>query len=87
MVVSLLGVLADHPSPFQQVVGDVAAHHLALPVKVDLDELAKSARVVVPRRFGVAESLQDGVGVEDLLLEGARAPAKVVAEVLEDVPR
>ena len=54
---------------------------------MDLDELAEAGAVVVPRGLGVAEGLQDGVGVEDLLLEGARAPAKVVAEVLEDVPR
>ena len=54
---------------------------------MDLDELAEAGAVVVPRGFGVAEGLQDGVGVEDLLLEGARAPAKVVAEVLEDVPK
>ena len=52
---------------------------------MDLDELAEARAVVVPRRLGVAERLQDGVGVEDLLLEGPRAAAKVVAEVLEDV--
>ena len=67
-------------------VGPVSLYTPVLRVEVDLDELAEAGAVVVPCRFGVAEGLQDGVGVEDLLLEGARAPAKVVAEVLQDVP-
>ena len=37
---------------------------------MDLDELAEARAVVVPGRLGVAERLQDGVGVQDLLLQG-----------------
>jgi hypothetical protein len=46
VVVALLGVLADHPRPLQQVVRDIAASHLTPPVKVDLDEFAKSEKTV-----------------------------------------
>ena len=50
-----------------------------------LDELAEAGAVVVPRGLGVAERLQDGIGVEDLLLERPRVAAEVVAEVLQHV--
>ena len=36
---------------------------------MDLDELPESGRVVVPHRLGVAEGLQDRVGVQDLLFK------------------
>ena len=36
---------------------------------MDLDELPESGRVVVAHSLGVAEGLQDRVGVQDLLLK------------------
>ena len=85
VVVALFRALADHPGPFEQVVRDVAAGDLALGVEVDLDELAEPRAVVVPRRLGVAESLQDGIGVQQLLFEGPGLNPVAVAEVLQDV--
>ena len=75
MVVSLVLALRDDSGSLQQVVGDVAAHHAALGVEVDLDELAEPRRVVVASRLSVSERLQDRVGVENLGLqrEGIRA--------------
>jgi hypothetical protein len=46
VVVALLRVLAHHAGPLQQVVRDIAASHLTPPVKVDLDEFAKSEKTV-----------------------------------------
>ena len=56
----------DDSGPLQQVVTDVASHHLAPGVEMDLDEFAKARRVVVPGSFGVAKWLQYGIGIEDL---------------------
>ena len=77
----------DYAGLLEEVLLDLGALDDALLVEDDVDVLAEAGGVVVADGLGVAEGLQDGVGVEDLLLEGARAPAKVVAEVLEDVPR
>ena len=69
---------------------DVAAHHAARTVEVDLDELAEAGGVVVPGGLGVAESLQDGVGLQDLLLQAALALAGlpvVITQVFQDVLR
>ena len=48
-------ILMDDSGPLQQVVTDVASHHLAPGVEMDLDEFAKARRVVVPGSFGVAK--------------------------------
>mmetsp|Transcript_33071 Transcript_33071/g.93601 ORF Transcript_33071/g.93601 Transcript_33071/m.93601 type:complete len:262 (-) Transcript_33071:524-1309(-) len=50
------------------------------PVEEYVDQLAKARRVIVPERFGVAEALQDGVGLEDAVLNAraARQPRQVL---------
>ena len=90
VVVPLCLALAHHPRPLQEVVRDVAANHAARSVEMYLDKLAEARGVVVPGGLGVAEGLQDGVGLQDLLLQGALALAGlavVITEVFQDVLR
>ena len=42
-------------------------------VEVNPDELSKTGGVVVPHSLGVAPSLKDGVGLDDLVLKGGLA--------------
>lgn len=62
MVISLLGTLSANATFLQQIMRDVAAHHLALAIVVHLDELAETGRVVVASGLGIAEGLQHGIG-------------------------
>lgn len=62
MVVSLLGTLSANATFLQQIMRDVAAHHLALAIVVHFDELAETGRVVVASGLGIAEGLQNGIG-------------------------
>lgn len=61
------------------------ADDLELLVKVHLHELPEPGAVVVPRGLGVAERLQHGVGVQDLLLDGPGLGTVAVAEVPQKV--
>ena len=61
VVVALLLALRDDAGLFEQVVRDEAAGHRQTLTEVDLDELAEARAVVVPRRFGVAERLQQRI--------------------------
>ena len=61
--VPLPGLLQHDPRLLQQVVGDVAADRVVLKVEVDIHVLAEAGRVVVPVRLGVAERLQNRVGL------------------------
>lgn len=57
---------------------DVAGGHLARLGEVDPDELAEARGVVVAHRLRVAERLQHGVGLDDLVLQRrARLPCTI----------
>lgn len=62
MVISLLGTLSANATFLEQIMGDVAADHLALAIVVHLDELAETGRIVVASGLGIAEGLQHGIG-------------------------
>lgn len=58
-------VLLYDPRFFQQVVCDDAPHRIALVVELDVHVLAEATAVVVAIGFGVAETLQDGVALDE----------------------
>lgn len=75
-------VTGDHARLLEEVVVDLGAPDLAVVlVEVDVDELAEPAGVVVARRLGVPEGLQQRVRREDLRLDGH------VLQLLPDDPR
>jgi hypothetical protein len=47
----------------------ICARNVAAGIKIDADELAESAGIVVLHGLGVAEGLQNGIGLEQLLLQ------------------
>lgn len=61
MIVPLLWTLRADPTLLQEVMGDVAPHHRASGVKVNLHEFAKARGVVVPSCLGVAKRFQDRI--------------------------
>ena len=65
----LLRLLVGDPGLFQQVDLHVGPRQLSRLVEVDPDELAEARAVVVPHGLGVAKRLQDGVRLDDLVLE------------------
>ena len=65
----LLRLLVGDPGLFQQVDLHVGPRQLSRLVEVDADELAEARAVVVPHGLGVAKGLQDGVRLDDLVLE------------------
>ena len=69
VIVALLLGLRDEARLLEQVLLDLGALDDALLVEVDVDVLAEAARVVVAYRLGVAERLEDRIGLEYLLLD------------------
>ena len=69
MVRPLLRLLERDPRLFQEVDLHVCARELSRLVEVDPDELAEAGAVVVPHGLGVAERLEDGVRLDDLVFE------------------
>merc|ERR1711970_435725 len=57
----------------EQVDDHVGSRQLTGGVEVDTDELSEPGGVVVPHSLGVAPSLEDGVGLDDLVLKGGLA--------------
>lgn len=91
VVVALAVLQPRHPTLFQQVVHYLGTHHRLLftprdVVELNLYELAKTRRIVVPQSLGVSEALQEWIAVEDLPLDGLLLslgclawPAQIVA--------
>ncbi|KAG5455370.1 MAG: hypothetical protein BJ554DRAFT_5232, partial [Olpidium bornovanus] len=69
VVIALLFRLVSHPGLFQQVALDVRAHDLASSIELDPDELSEPGRIVVPDGLRVAEGFQNGIRLQNLLLQ------------------
>ena len=68
--VSLRVVDADDATALEEVRPDRRAADPVLLIELNLHEFAEPRRVVVAHRLGVAESFQQRVGLEHLLLHG-----------------
>ena len=73
VVATLQRLLVGETGLLEQVDDHVSSRQLSGGVEVDTDELSKPGRVVVPHGLGVAPSLEDGVGLDDLVLKGGLA--------------
>ena len=73
VVATLKGLLVGETGLLEQVDHHVSSGQLSGGVEVDTDELSKPAGVVVPHGLGVAPSLEDGVGLDNLVLKGGLA--------------
>jgi hypothetical protein len=65
--------LTDDTGLLEEVVDDATPDDGAVVVEVDGDEFTEARGVVVSKSFGISESLEDGIGGEDLLLEIGRS--------------
>merc|ERR1719376_2014365 len=73
MVATLQRLLVGETGLLKQVDDHVSSRKLTSGVEVDTDELSEPGRVVVPHGLGVAPSLKDGVGLDNLVLKGGLA--------------
>merc|ERR1719454_1634066 len=73
VVATLQRLLVGETGLLEQVDDHVGSRQLTGGVEVDTDELSKPGRVIVPHGLGVAPSLKDGVGLDDLVLKGGLA--------------
>ena len=69
MVATLQRLLVSQTRLLEQVDNHVGSGQLSGGVEVDSDELSEPGGVVVPHSLGVAEGLQDGVGLDHLVLQ------------------
>lgn len=67
--VALAAHLGHHAGLLQEVVQDIAADRSALEVKLDVHVLAEARGVVVAVRLGIAEGLQHGIALQQLVLD------------------
>ena len=65
----LVGGLVGHTGLLKEIGLNISSSHLAHVVEPDTDELSKPGGVVIPHGLGVAVGLQDGVGLDDLVLQ------------------
>ena len=73
VVATLQRLLVGETRLLQQVDDHVGSGQLTGGVEVDTDELSKPRRVIIPHGFGITPSLEDGVGLDDLVLKGGLA--------------
>ena len=71
MVATLERLLVGETGLLEQVNHHVGSGKLSRGVEVDPDELSKTGGVVVPHSLGIAVSLQDGIGLHNLVLKGS----------------
>lgn len=71
MVVPFVAVLPHHPALFEEIPIDKGTRNLARPSEFDAYELSESRRVVVAKGLGVPKGFEDGIRLEDLILEGS----------------
>jgi len=88
----LVLLLSDDSALLEEVRHDRSTRDESGVVELDLDELSETRRVVVSQGLGVTERLEDGVGLEHLLLElagaaGAGGTTSDRSEVLDDLLR
>lgn len=60
--------LVDNTTLLEEVGEDFGSADVVAGVEVDLEELAKATGVVVAKGLGIAKGLQQGIGLEDLVL-------------------
>ena len=53
----------DNSGSLLEIVADVTTNHLTFAVKMNLDELSKSRRIIVPSGFGIAKSLKNWISI------------------------
>jgi len=63
--VTLTGLLTDHTTLLEQVVGDTPTNRITLCIKVNLEILTETGGVVITDGLGITESLQKRVRVKD----------------------
>lgn len=69
MEVTLPVHLGHHTGLLQQIVQDIAANGSTLVVELDVHVLSKTRRVVVAVSLGIAEGLQHGIALQQLVLD------------------
>merc|ERR1719220_881878 len=69
VVATLQRLLVGETGLLEQVDNHVSSGQLSRGVEVDTDELSKPGRVVVPHSLGIAPSLKDRVGLDNLVLK------------------
>jgi len=67
--VTLTGLLTDHTTLLEQVVGDTPTNRITLCIKVNLEILTETGGVVITDGLGITESLQKRVRVKDNALD------------------
>lgn len=65
MEISFASLLINDPGLFQEVLVNVATYRVALKVEMYVHVFAETWRIVIAIGFGVTESLQDGVGLNE----------------------
>ena len=73
VVATLQRLLVGETGLLEQVDNHVGSGQLTGGVEVDTDELSKPGGVVIPHGLGIAPSLEDRVGLDDLVLKGGLA--------------
>merc|ERR1712018_833188 len=73
MVAALKRLLVGETGLLEQIDDHVGSRQLTSRVEVDPDELSKPGGVIVPHGLGIAPSLKDGVGLDNLVLKGGLA--------------
>ena len=71
MVVPFVAILPHHPALFEEIPIDKGTRNLARTGEFDAYELSEPRRIVVAKGLGVAKGFEDGVRLEDLVLEGS----------------
>ena len=73
MVATLERLLVGETGLLEQVNHHVGSGKLSRGVEVDPDKLSKPGGVVVPHSLGISPSFEDGVGLDNLVLQGGLA--------------